>query len=295
MIKNLGDTLAGRIGLLELLPLSSIEKKKHSKLKSTLDYFIHAELTGSYPEIVVDKTVHILSWYGAYIQTYLERDIRSMYNVGSLRDFQRFLQLLAGRCSQALNMSQLSNDLGVSVPTVKSWLSILEAGRIIWLLQPYYSNLGKRLIKSPKIYFTDIGIVCYLTGIKDKDHLLQGPMGGALFENFCIQETIKLFFNCGIRPRIYYARTSNNLEIDMFIEIAADSIIPVEIKLNKTPGLSMGAAISRFRKLFPSINIEEGIILSLTEKNISLTRDLRALTFETYLKELAEKIADSAI
>jgi uncharacterized protein len=295
MIKNLGDTLAGRIGLLELLPLSSIEKKKHSKLKSTLDYFIHAALTGSYPEIVVDKTVHILSWYGAYIQTYLERDIRSMYNVGSLRDFQRFLQLLAGRCSQALNMSQLSNDLGVSVPTVKSWLSILEAGRIIWLLQPYYSNLGKRLIKSPKIYFTDIGIVCYLTGIKDKDHLLQGPMAGALFENFCIQETIKLFFNCGIRPRIYYARTSNNLEIDLFIEIAADSIIPVEIKLNKTPGLSMGAAISRFRKLFPSINIEDGIILSLTEKNISLTRDLRALTFETYLKELAEKIADSAI
>lgn len=295
MIKNLGDTLAGRIGLLELLPLSSVEKKNHIKSKNTMDCFIHAALTGSYPEIVVDKTVHIPSWYGAYIQTYLERDIRSMYNVGNLRDFQRFLQLLAGRCSQVLNMSQLSNDLGVSVPTVKSWLSILEAGRIIWLLQPYYSNLGKRLIKSPKIYFTDIGIVCYLTGIKDKDHLLQGPMAGALFENFCIQETIKLFFNCGIRPRIYYARTGNNLEIDLFIEIAADIIIPVEIKLNKTPSLSMGASISRFRKLFPSVNIGDGIVLTLTESNISLTRDLRAITFETYLKELTRKIADSTL
>lgn len=291
MIKNLGDTLAGRIGLLELLPLSSVEKKKHIKSKSTMDYFIHAALTGSYPEIVVDKAVHLPSWYGAYIQTYIERDIRSMYNVGNLRDFQRFLQLLAGRCSQVLNMSQLSNDVGASVPTVKSWLSILEAGRIIWLLQPYYTNLGKRLIKSPKIYFTDIGIVCYLTGIKDRDHLLQGPMAGALFENFCIQETIKLFFNYGIRPRIYYARTSNNLEIDLFVEIAGDIIMPVEIKLNKTPSLSMGASILRFKKLLPSINFEDGIILSLTEKNTSLTRDLHAFTFETYLKELAGKLA----
>jgi uncharacterized protein len=292
MIKNLGDTLAGRIGLLELLPLSSVEKKKHIKSKSAIDYFIHAALTGSYPEIVFDKAVHLPSWYGAYIQTYIERDIRSMYNVGNLRDFQRFLQLLAGRCSQVLNMSQLSNDVGVSVPTVKSWLSILEAGRIIWLLQPYYTNLGKRLIKSPKIYFTDIGIVCYLTGIKDKDHLLQGPMAGALFENFCVQETIKLFFNHGIRPRIYYARTSNNLEIDLFVEIAGNIIVPVEIKLNKTPSLSMGASISRFKKLFPSINFEDGVILSLTDKNISLSRDLHAFTFETYLKELSAKIAE---
>jgi len=148
-----------------------------------------------------------LAWYGSYIQTYLERDVRSLYNIGNLRDFQRFIQLLAARCAQVLNLSTFSRDLGVSVPTVKNWLSILEAGRIIYLLPPYHSNLGKRITKAPKLYFLDIGLVCYLTGIKDEDHLLKGPLSGALFENFCVQETVKMFFHQGRRPNLYFLRT----------------------------------------------------------------------------------------
>ena len=291
MIKNLGDSLAGRIGLLELLPFSVSEKEHHMIPSTSLKAFTHAALTGSYPELVVDKTVDVYSWYGSYIRTYLERDIRSIYNIGSLRDFQRFLQFLAGRCSQILNMSQIANDLGISVPTVKSWLSILEACRVVYLLPPYYRNLGKRITKSPKIYFTDIGIVTYLTGIKDKDHLMQGPMAGALFENFCIQETIKLYFNTGQTPRIYYLRTGNNLEIDLLIEGPAQTLLPVEIKLSKTPSPGMGANIIRFKKLFPQFNLLNGIILSLTEKNIPLSRETTALTLGEYIQSLHRSLS----
>lgn len=285
MIKNLGDSLAGRIALLDLLPFSVDEKKDSAKFKTALDYFVNAALSGSYPELVVDPSMDVYSWYSSYMQTYLERDIRNLYHVGNLRDFQRFMQLLAGRCAQVLNLSEFAKDLGVSVPTIKNWLSVLEASRIIYLLPPYYNNLGKRIIKSPKIYFTDIGIVCYLTGIRDKTHLLQGPMAGALFENFCVQEALKIFFNKGQNPRIYYLRMGNNLEVDLLIEKSARSLIPIEIKLSKTPSLGMGSAISRFRNLFSAFNIGKGFIVSLTEQTIPLNRELTAITFDDYLKE----------
>jgi predicted AAA+ superfamily ATPase len=288
MIKDLGDSLAGRIALLDLLPFSVPEKKNSMKVKTALEYFVHAALTGSYPELVVDKSLDVYSWYGSYIQTYLERDIRSIYDIGNLRDFQGFMQLLAGRCSQVLNLSDFSKDLGVSVPTIKSWLSVLEASRIIYLLPPYYNNLGKRIVKSPKVYFTDIGIVCYLCGIRDMTHLLQGPMAGPLFENFCVQETIKAFFNRAFPPRIYYLRTGNNIEVDLILEGSAGSLIPVEIKLTKTPSLGMGSGISRFRKVFSGLQIGEGLIVSLTEETVPLSRDLTVITFDDYLGRVEE-------
>lgn len=286
MIRDLGDSLAGRIALLDLLPFSVDEKKKGVKLETTLSCFVHAALTGSYPELVVDTSIDVHAWYSSYIQTYLERDIRSLYNVGNLRDFQRFMRLLAGRCAQMLNLSEFSKDLGVSVPTIKNWLSILEASRIVYLLPPYYNNLGKRITKSPKVYFTDIGVVCYLTGIRDKMHLLQGPMAGPLFENFCIQETIKVFFNLGLSPGLYYLRTSNKLEIDLLIEAAGQTLIPVEIKLNKTPSLGMGTNIARFRELFSSLNIQRGLIVSLAEQTVPLRADLTAITFIDYMNKV---------
>ncbi len=139
MIKNLGDSLAGRIALLELLPFSVQEKAAATSHLSILDGFVNACLRGSYPGLVTDPSLDASAWYGAYIQTYLERDIRSIYNVGNLRDFQRFLQLLAGRCGQVLNLSGFAVDIGASVPTIKSWLSMLEACRIIYLLPQFTS------------------------------------------------------------------------------------------------------------------------------------------------------------
>jgi len=283
LIKNLSDSLAGRIAILDLLPFSLREKRLAIQLPTTLEAFTHAALRGSYPELTVKSDMDAATWFGAYVQTYLERDVRSLYNIGNLRDFQRFLQLLASRCAQVLNLSQFANDLGVSVPTVKNWLSVLEAGRIIYLLPPYYSNLGKRVTKAPKVYFIDIGLVCYLAGIKNRDHLLNGPMAGALFENYCIQETIKLFFHEGRRANIYFIRTNNNLEVDLLVEESFQTLIPVEIKLNKTPSLAMGSNISRFRKLFDRFDIKKGMIVSLTEESVPFSKDLVSLT---YLPEL---------
>jgi len=287
MIKNLGDSLAGRIVLLDLLPFSVAEKKTALSLPGTLECFIHACLRGSYPEPVIDNSIDIAAWYGSYVQTYLERDIRSLYNIGNLRDFQRFLQLIAGRCAQILNLSSFAKELGVSVPTLKNWLSILEASRIVYLLPPYYNNMGKRVTKAPKLYFLDCGLVCYLTGIKDKDHLIKGPMSGALFENFCIQETVKHFFNKGERAPLYYLRTNNGLEIDLLIERAFNAFIAVEIKLQKTPHVSMGSNIIRFKKIFSDFAVTEGIIVSLADKSLSLHTDVSALPFDEYLKKIA--------
>ncbi len=186
LMKGLTETLAGRVGVLTLLPFNYQEIQTVQRKSEPL--FINACLRGSFPEIVAHPKIDASAWYSSYLTTYLERDIRSIYNIGSLREFQRFMQLLASRCSQILNLSNLANDLGVAVNTVKNWISVLEASQIIYLLSPYYQNMGKRISRNPKVYFLDCGLVCYLTGIATKGHLLNGPMAGALFENYCIRK-----------------------------------------------------------------------------------------------------------
>ncbi|MFC1617070.1 ATP-binding protein [Candidatus Margulisiibacteriota bacterium] len=282
MIKNLSDSLAGRVALLELLPFSFTEVHKVHKTGGVSGRFFLTALNSAYPEPIIQKGMDIKLWYGSYIQTYLERDIKTIYNIGDIRDFQRFIHLLATRCGQVLNLSSFANDLGVSVPTINRWLSILEASRLVYLLQPYYRNLNKRVTKSPKIYFTDCGLVTYLTGISDQDALLQGPLAGALFENYCIQETLKVFFNRGIQPNIYYIRTNNNFEIDLIIERGLD-IIPIEIKLSKTPKREMGKNISSLKELFPKLNFKKGYLLCLSDKTFSLNNDVDVITFSDYL------------
>ena len=285
LIKNLGDSLAGRIALLNLLPFSMKEKKR-SKTVSELfvdskSYFIHACLNGSFPEVVLQPEMNIELWYGSYMQTYLERDVRTLANVGDLRNFQQFIRLLASRCAQILSMASLANDLGVSVNTIKRWISILEASQIIFLLPSYYRNLGKRVVKSPKIYFLDVGLVCYLTGIQTENHLFNGPMGGPLFENFVIQEMVKFYFNQGKRANIYYLRTHNQLEIDLIVEKHL-GIIPIEIKLSKTPNIGMANSIEQ---LFSGLKIQPGIIVSLADETIPLTTNVTTLSIESLLEK----------
>ena len=287
LIRNLSESLAGRIALLELLPMSVTEKRRHLPLTDGIDLFRHAALIGSYPELVADTAVDLTSWYASYLQTYLERDIRTLYNIGDLRDFQRFVRLLAARCSQQINMSDFSRDLGVSVPTIKSWLSILEASRIVYLLPPYYANLGKRITKAPKVYFIDIGLACSLAGVRDETHLFNGPMAGALYENFCIQETLKLFLAKGIRPPLYYLRTGNGLEVDLLVEPSEGLLIPVEIKLTKTPTSKLARTLTTFRDSFAGLNPAPGLLLSLADTSRPLTRDVTAVTLEEYLQRLA--------
>lgn len=289
LIKNLGDTLAGRIALFELLPFNINEKRQISflkdKLYDTQSSFIHSCLRGSFPEIAINSDIDSSVWYGSYFQTYLERDIRTIYDIGSLREFQLFFQLLASRCAQILNLSSFANDLGVSVNTIKKWISILEASKIIYLLHPYYKNLGKRIIKSPKVYFLDIGLVCYLTGLKTKEHLLNGPLAGALFENFVIQETVKNFFNRGKRANLFYLRTNNNVEVDLIIEKNLE-LYPFEVKLTKTPNMGMAGSIEKLKNIFSKLKINSGKIISLSEQDMLLTKDVSVVNIDSYLKHL---------
>ena len=291
LMKGLGETLAGRIGLLELLPFGLAEKARCPGGKTLLAEpraaFVDACLRGSYPEPVVQPRLDPVRWYGSYIRTYLERDIRSLYDIGSLREFERFLQLLAARCAQMLNMSTLATDCGVAVNTIKRWVSVLEACRIVYILPPYHTNLGKRVTKAPKVYFLDAGLVCYLTGVRDQKHLLQGPLSGPLFENFCIQEALKAFAARGETPRLYYLRTKSGLEVDLLVEGAAGAIRPYEFKLSATPRMEMAESIRRFREQFAALKPQTGGVVSLATQPGPLAEGVRLVPLADYVAEIA--------
>ncbi len=289
LMKNLSDSLAGRIAVLELFPFSLEEKRRAlRKDKKTWGFeqaYVHACLRGSYPEVIVQKNIDPKQWYGSYIRTYLERDVRNVVNIGDLRDFQRFLTLLAGHCAQLLNLSSLSSDIGISVKTAKHWLSVLEASRIVYLLYPYYQSHKKRIIRQPKIYFFDLGLVCHLLGIDDKTFLFKGPLAGALFENFCVQETIKILLEKSPLHQPYYLRTSNGLEVDLLIE-KSGILYPIEWKLSKTPRSVMARPIELFKKLFHDWQISIGRMISLADVSRSLTSDVALQKFDEYLEWL---------
>ncbi|MCX7009592.1 MAG: ATP-binding protein [Kiritimatiellaeota bacterium] len=283
LMKNLVESLAGRIGLLELMPFGVAEAARAGASSEALAAFSRACLRGSFPEPLVDRQVDVACWYAAYVQTYLERDIRTVYDIGNLREFERFLQLLAARCAQELHLSTLAADVGVAVNTIKNWVSILEACRIIYLLPPYYRNLGKRIIKAPKVYFMDIGMVCYLTGLRDKDHLLNGPLSGPLFENFCIQEALKVLLSRGVPPRLYFLRTQNGLEVDLLVEGVNGRLWPFEFKFSRTPRPSMGDALTSFREQFKTLRPEPGGLVTLSAATGTLTRDVQLCSLEAFL------------
>jgi predicted AAA+ superfamily ATPase len=288
LIKGLGDSLAGRVGILELPPFGAKEVMRAGADPNPKPAFLQACLRGMFPELVTTPTLNSAHWYGAYVQTYIERDVRSLYDIGGLREFERFLMLLAARCGQALNLSALASDVGVAVNTIKRWISILEAGRIVFLLPPYYNNLGKRVTKSPKVYFLDCGIVCYLTGLRDPEHLLRGPLAGPLFENYCVQEAVKVSLSLGVRPRLYYLRTKAGLEVDLLVEGADGRLRPFEIKLTETPRLEMGAPLIRVREEFAALNMESGGLVTLAGVAPMLSRDFTVLTVADFLSAVAE-------
>lgn len=223
------QTLAGRVAIFTLLPLTINELQKASLLPKTPEELM---FNGSYPRIY-DKKLLPKNWYPDYIRTYVERDIRDIKQVVDLSAFQRFIRLCAGRVGQLLNMSSLSNDCGISVNTVKSWISLLEATYILFLLRPYHKNFSKRIIKSPKLYFYDTGLVCSLLGIYSAKELKTNYLRGNIFESFAISELLKIFYNQRKIPNIYFWRDRTGNEIDCLIE-RAGKLTPIEIKSSKT-------------------------------------------------------------
>lgn len=226
--ERISQSLAGRAGVSVLLPLSYKEIASDRKA-DTLEELIY---NGFYPGLYNGNIPPEL-FYPSYTQTYLERDVRSLTNVGDLYQFNVFLKLCAGRVGQLLNITSLATDAGISVNTAKAWLSILETSYIIYRLQPYYKNFSKRLIKSPKLYFIDTGLACNLLGIKSKEQVIQHFAYGTLFENFIIMDILKERLSKGLRDGLFFWRDSKGVEIDLLIE-EGDSLKAVEIKGGKT-------------------------------------------------------------
>ena len=255
MNQAITQSLAGRIGILTLLPLSIQEFKKNKlDTKLTAD---DCMFNGGYPRIYAEKFSPD-QLYPSYIQSYVERDVRQLTNVGDLRSFQRFMQLCAGRMGQQLNLSDLASVCGISVSTTQRWISILEASYILFLLQPHFKNFNKRLTKTPKIYFYDTGLACSLLGIESPEQLALHPLRGNIFENFIISDLCKQYFNIGKRPPIYFWRDLNGrLEVDAIIEEGL-KLIPIEIKSGMT------AASDYFN------NLTEWNVLAKTSSNNSL-------------------------
>jgi uncharacterized protein len=262
LMSQVTESLAGRAAVLKLMPLSRREHARmpekdfpwESSSSSSLPDQTAAELweqilRGFYPELAANPEREARLWQASYVQTYLERDVRNLRNLGDLTQFQVFLRALAARSAQILNMSDLARDVGIAVNTVKDWISILEASFQIFILRPYYANLGKRLIKSPKVYFSDTGLLCYLVGLRDREHAAAGPMGGAIFENLVVADLFKTYLNRGEEPPLFYWRTATGAEVDVVVETQS-GLIPIEIKLSETPRLEMAKEIHIFQRDF---------------------------------------------
>jgi len=228
LIDNINQSLAGRVALIRLLPLSINELNVYNENYNVNDFLFN----GFYPGIYSNKRNPVKA-QSDYYQTYIERDIRSMINIKNLSLFKKFIKLCAGRVGQIFNANNLSNEVGVSNKTISAWISILEASYIIYLLPPWFDNISKRLIKSPKIYFYDVGLVSYLLGNKTKRHLELHPLRGNLYENMIIIDLIKQIYNKGFDPDFYFYRDSNANEIDLIIP-DGPNIIPIEIKSTET-------------------------------------------------------------
>lgn len=227
--ENISQTLAGRVGILRLLPFSLEELKSADyKLGNAEEYIFK----GFYPRIY-DKKISPVDWYPNYLQTYVERDVRLIKNISNLNTFQKFIKLCAGRIGQILNLSSLGNDCGISHNTAGEWLSILEASYIVFLLQPYYKNFNKRLIKMPKLYFYDTGLACSCLGIQNKAQLDSHYLRGSLFESFVLTEIVKYKFNRGQEHNCYYWRDKTGNEIDCIMAMP-DGLVKIELKSART-------------------------------------------------------------
>ncbi len=230
LLNNISQSLAGRVAVLEFLPLTYQELSSYGDYARAWIWDLIYQ--GSYPGTYHDQVPTDL-WYKSYITTYLQRDVRQLLKVKDLSKFHLFLRLCAGRHGQLTNLSELGAACGVSHTTVSEWLSVLEASFIIFRLQPYYKNFNKRLVKMPKLYFYDSGLVCHLLGIESGQHAVMHAARGPLFEGFVIGEIIKQIISKGKMPNVYFWHSQKNLEIDLLIE-KGSQLTAVEIKSSST-------------------------------------------------------------
>lgn len=283
LMANVGESLAGRVGVMTLLSFS-FKEQFSGKPALDIEKLKKRTLTGGMPEVVLKKNINIELWFSSYLQTYLERDVRQLRQIGDLGDFQRFLQILAAFNGQALNLSSLSRDLGVAVNTIKAWLSVLEASGQIILIKPFYLNKGKRLIKSPKIYFLDTGLLCYLSGVTNVEQIFKGPMSGQMFETVVVGEIVRSAYNKGRLPRIFWWRTSYGEEVDFVVEDKG-KILPIEVKMSSVSNRRMAKGLISFRDLFAD-KIDEALLVNLSKEKIMLDKKIISLPFADFIRRI---------
>ncbi len=278
LMRSVGESLAGRVAVLSLQSFAIAELRRAAKRPpSNSDAFLHALgrtqqaatgaptlgawlLRGGYPEVALRKQMPSTLWFSSYLQTYIDRDVRGNIRSSNLNEFERFLRLLASRTAQELNCAALSRDLGITLPTVKSWLSLLEASSLIYFLNPYHRNFGKRIIKNPKFYFLDTGLVSYLVGLQDEKHLVQGPMAGALFETACVTQFVRRFKANADPCNLFFWKSVDGYEVDLLVETAS-GVFPVEFKLSSTMTPQHAASMKKWMELAGPLS-QDGLIVS---------------------------------
>ncbi|HJH60064.1 MAG TPA: ATP-binding protein [Bacteroidetes bacterium] len=244
LMENINQSLAGRTAILKLLPFSHTEMKKGDILPCSIDEEI---FKGNYPRLY-DKNIAPSDYYPFYVQTYVERDVRLMKNIGDLSKFIRFIKLCAGRIGQLLNLSSLANECGVAVSTISAWISVLEASYLCYLLKPDYNNYAKRLVKTPKLYFYDTGLACSLLDIRTPEQVSTHFLRGGLFENMVINEFIKSSYNRGEEPSLTFWRDSTGNEVDL-LQYVNGKQYAYEIKSGATFSPDFFKGISKWAKL----------------------------------------------
>lgn len=293
LMKNVSESLAGRIGIINLLGLSIREIKeidfnepfiptdnyleKRKKCEKEISYneiweIIHK---GTMPALYQEESDTDM-FYSMYVNTYIERDVRNLTQVGDTLSFLKFMTALAGRIGQLLNLNSVANEVGISLPTAQRWLSILISSNIVYLLEPYYNNIIKRTVKTPKIYFLDTGLAAYLTKWKNKDVLEAGSMAGSFFENFVVVEIIKSYYNAGeLRPPLYFYRDKEKREIDLIIT-QNGKLYPIEIKKSAKPTKEM---IENFKVLSKVGEVGEGAVICMYDRIIDLDEKNKVIPY----------------
>lgn len=288
LMRSVAESLAGRVGLVELSGLSQAEELgsggdlpfRPSRMAalpvgegSSLEIFRRL-VRGTFPRLVNADAPPWESFFGSYVQTYLERDLRALANVSDLSAFRRFLQLCAARIGQLVNLSDLARDARISVSTASNWMSLLEASYQVVLLPPYFENLGKRTIKTPKLYFRDTGLACYLTGWLSAETALAGAMAGPLLENYVVSEILKSYLHRGREAPLWFYRTKEKVEVDLLLA-EEGRLFPIEIKLTARPDRGDLAGIEALRRAGAAVG--PGAVVCFVREAVALTRNVDAI------------------
>lgn len=270
LMKGVSESLAGRIAIFQLYPFSWKELPHLDRLKEKV--VINQMLKGFYPEFQVEPHLNPKFWHSAYLSTYLERDIRSMRNIQDLGQFQRFLILLASRAGQLFNLNEIGKECGISQTTAKDWLTLLTATSIVYLLEPYARNMTKRVVKSPKLFFVDTGLLCYLLRLESNEQLIHSPFGGHIFENMVVMEKIKHFTEKGERAPCYFYRTGKGEEIDLLVDQGV-YLDAYEIKFSASPNINMIRSLVEFKK---NHAVKKAVLLNLRGERLPLAQGIWA-------------------